>query len=319
MAKAKVIIYGLGNQFKRREKYLEEMFDIIGYSDSKELRINKYIRPSQIKEQEFEYIYITSMRYFEEIKKFLVEKLGIHEKKIISEKETVWYIDNDAGKEKWLEKKLAEIPAGKALLDAGAGELRYKKYCGHLRYISQDFGEYDDSEKSEGLHPEHWDTKQVDIVSDITSIPLQDGSMDAILCTEVFEHIKNPVLALKEFSRILRKNGILLLTAPFCSLAHFAPYYFYNGFSKYWYKEYLSEFGFEIKEMKANGNYFDYLRQELLRLPYMANNYCVGYFKEGEIEDRVQSSLTILKQLSDMDRNSSEVLCFGFMVEARKS
>lgn len=66
----------------------------------------------------------------------------------------------------------------------------------------------------------------MNILSDITTILELDASFDAVKCIEVFEHIPEPVKAVKEFSRILKPGGILILTAPFCSLTHFAPYYF---------------------------------------------------------------------------------------------
>ena len=43
-------------------------------------------------------------------------------------------------------------------------------------------------------------------------------SFDVILCTEVFEHLKNPVLALKEFNRILKHSGSLSLQRLFAAL-----------------------------------------------------------------------------------------------------
>ena len=50
---------------------------------------------------------------------------------------------NQAMREHWLETTLAALPAGARILDAGAGELQYKRFCGHLAYVSQDFGKYD--------------------------------------------------------------------------------------------------------------------------------------------------------------------------------
>jgi len=64
----------------------------------------------------------------------------------------------------------------------------------------------------------------VDVISDITSIPLPDASFDACLCTEVLEHLPHPIEALRELARLLRPGGRLILTAPFCSLTHFSPH-----------------------------------------------------------------------------------------------
>ena len=52
---------------------------------------------------------------------------------------------NNANRVKWLEVALEKIPAGLTILDAGAGECQFKKFCTHLTYISQDFGKYDGS------------------------------------------------------------------------------------------------------------------------------------------------------------------------------
>jgi ubiquinone biosynthesis O-methyltransferase len=42
-------------------------------------------------------------------------------------------------------------------------------------------------------------------------LPYKDDSFDIIFCSEVIEHIKNKGVAIKEFSRVLKHNGILLL------------------------------------------------------------------------------------------------------------
>ncbi len=164
---------------------------------------------------------------------------------------------NEANRMKWVEKTLKEVPHGSRILDAGAGELKYKQYCSHLDYVSQDFAQYDGTGDGAGLQTGQWNQTKLDIVSDITEIPEEDGSFDAILCIEVFEHLPEPVKALREFSRLLKSGGHLILTAPFCSLTHFAPYHFYSGFNRYFYQEHLSEFNFEIKKIDANGNYFE--------------------------------------------------------------
>ena len=60
-----------------------------------------------------------------------------------------WYVHNPDARDEWIINKIKEIPLGLSLLDVGAGNMPYKKYCNHLNYISQDFGEYDDSKDEE--------------------------------------------------------------------------------------------------------------------------------------------------------------------------
>ncbi|NJN83841.1 MAG: hypothetical protein HC802_17255 [Caldilineaceae bacterium] len=92
--------------------------------------------------------------------------------------------DNKANREAWLQQTLASIPPGARLLDAGAGELQYRKYCQHLDYVSQDFAAYDGQGDGAGNQTGTWDQSRLDIVSDIVDIPEPDGSFDAIMCTE---------------------------------------------------------------------------------------------------------------------------------------
>ena len=58
---------------------------------------------------------------------------------------------NQAVRETWLKSQLESIPSGHRILDAGAGTTRYRKYCEHLKYVSQDFGQYDGQGDGEGL------------------------------------------------------------------------------------------------------------------------------------------------------------------------
>lgn len=126
---------------------------------------------------------------------------------------------------------------------------------------------------NEGLQSESWDTSRIDLVSDITTIPAPDASFDVILCSEVLEHVPEPTHALDEFARLLKPGGTMILTAPFASLVHMAPYHYCSGFSRYWYEHHLPLRGFRIEELNPNGDWFAYSQQELMRLGGMARRY----------------------------------------------
>jgi ubiquinone/menaquinone biosynthesis C-methylase UbiE len=224
---------------------------------------------------------------------------------------------NEEFRIKWIEQVLKQIPAGSRILDAGAGEQKFKHLCEHLKYVSQDFAQYDGKGDSKGLQMGKWDQSTLDIVSDITAIPEPDNSFDAIMCIEVFEHIPNPLDALKEFNRLLRREGQLIVTAPFCSLSHFAPYHYSSGFNRYFFEKHLPEYGFKIIEMQQNGNFFEYIAQEVRRLPNVAKQYANDGLTHIE-RCTIPFVLKMLDRFSKKDTGSKELLCFGYQVLAIK-
>jgi len=227
-------------------------------------------------------------------------------------------LENEKPRQQWVEKVLTDLPTGLRLLDAGAGEQQYKKYCSHLDYVSQDFAQYDGQGDTSGLQTGSWDNSGLDIVCDITDIPEPDASFDVIVCTEVFEHLPNPVLALQEFSRLLKKDGQLILTAPFCSLTHFAPYHFCTGFNKYFYEKNLGDCGFDLQVIETNGNYFEYIAQEIRRIEDVAMKF--SHKKHPNIFQRMSIFvlLGMLRKMSATDDGSQDILCFGYHVVAGK-
>ncbi|MDD2366336.1 MAG: class I SAM-dependent methyltransferase [Desulfuromonadaceae bacterium] len=224
---------------------------------------------------------------------------------------------NEHTREIWIQKTLQVIPRGSRILDAGAGEQRWRKYCAHLKYVSQDFAKYDGIGDNSGLQTGRWDQSRLDIVCDITSIPESDASFDAIMCIEVFEHLPEPIAALNEFTRLLRPGGQLILTAPFCSLTHFAPYHFYTGFSRYFYETHLPAYGIQIDELLENGNYFEYMAQEIRRTPTVARRYTS--LSVTLLESlAMRLVLYMLDRFSKNDSCSAELLSYGCFVKGTK-
>jgi ubiquinone/menaquinone biosynthesis C-methylase UbiE len=186
-----------------------------------------------------------------------------------------------------------------------------------LNYTSQDFGRYDGEGNGKGLQTGKWEQSRLDIESDITQIPEPDSSFDAVMCIEVLEHLPQPVDALRELCRLLKPGGVLILSAPFCSLTHMAPYFYQTGYSRYFYEYWLKELGVSIVEMQWNGNFFEYLAQELRRLPAVAAQYS----KEAlsETEQKAQDILLgALNRLSKADHGSEQFLSYGLHVVAQK-
>ena len=221
---------------------------------------------------------------------------------------------NESERIQWVIDQLKKVPARKRILDAGAGELRFKKYCEHLEYVSQDFGEYDGG-GIDGLHTGSWDTSECDIICDIINIPVEDASFDVVLCSEVIEHIPHPELAIKEFSRILKKNGVLILTAPFCSFTHFAPYHYCTGFNKFWYETILDEYDLKLVSCTNRGNYYLFLYQEINRLMSMK---VIRRDIRTIIGGRMLKAVLRSKNRKNIDKHA-DLACFGYHIIAKKS
>ncbi len=227
-------------------------------------------------------------------------------------------LNNLSNREKWIRKTLSNIPSNSRILDAGAGEKKYKLYCSHLKYVSQDFGQYEGVGDGKGLQTGSWDQLQLDIMSDITNIPESDSSFDAIMCIEVLEHLPEPIKAIQEFSRLIKPDGFLILSAPFCSLTHMAPYHYYSGFNQYFFDRFLKENDFTLLECVPNGNYFEYIAQEIHRIPDVASNYSDQTPLNRLDRFGISLVLKTLQKLSDNNRGSEDLLHCGYHIFAQK-
>lgn len=210
----------------------------------------------------------------------------------------------------WLEK----LPAGAAILDAGAGEMRYKKYCHHLQYTSHDFGEYHGGEFFAGEQMPTWRAAGCDLISDITSIPAGSESFDYILCTEVIEHVSDAGAALGELARLLRDNGELLVTAPFRSYYHQVPYFFSSGFSAYWFKHIAQREGMVCKDIQEDGSFASGISADI-------GVYCSCGSRLKRIVRLIASIPLLLILRIDHNRNKEKLprSCSGYYVIMKKT
>lgn len=106
------------------------------------------------------------------------------------------------------------LPAGTRILDAGAGAAPYRELFAHCDYRTQDWP-----------GSVHAGPLAADYVGDLhEELPIEAGSFDAVLCTEVLEHVADPALVLAELRRILRPGGRLAVTVPFVGVLHEEPH-----------------------------------------------------------------------------------------------
>lgn len=224
--------------------------------------------------------------------------------------------DNGHIREKWIQEQLKDLPSGSELLDAGCGQQIYRKYCSHLNYKAQDFGEYIPDKAQGGLHTEEWIYGELDYKCNVWQIPEKSETFDTILCTEVFEHLPYPQDTLKELMRLLKPNGKLILTAPFSSIPHMNPYYYFSGFSQDFYFFFGNQYGFTIRKMIPNGDAYSYTAQEL----NPAVNSIPNLFLKWIIKIPMHLMLIpILKAFSKLYKNNASYLPFGYHLILQKN
>ena len=174
---------------------------------------------------------------------------------------------NLRNRDKWIAEQAARVPAGSKVLDVGAGSAPYRAMFAHCEYKTQDFAQLrDDQLRYGGYAP-------IDIVSEANAIPVPDGSFDTIICTEVLEHVPEPITVVREFGRIVAPGGRLILTAPLGSGIHQEPYHFYGGYTPYWYERFLKEAGFDSITVSANAGTLRHIAQETIRFANMTRPF----------------------------------------------
>lgn len=102
--------------------------------------------------------------------------------------------------------KMGDELQGKSVLDVPAGSGFTSSI---LKKHGADIHAYD-------LFPEFFKLDGVECGKiDLTcELPIDDNSMDMIICQEGIEHLPNPLFLLQEFNRILKKGGTLILSTP---------------------------------------------------------------------------------------------------------
>ena len=86
----------------------------------------------------------------------------------------------------------SKLKKGQKVLDAGAGPMPYRQMFNQCDYESTDF-----------VDPYHILT----FVCRLDKIPRKSNYYDALVSTEVLEHVEYPQKVVSEFHRVLKKGG----------------------------------------------------------------------------------------------------------------
>lgn len=107
--------------------------------------------------------------------------------------------------------KLVDIRDGAKILDVGC---KHAFLCDFLveKGINCDYYGIDISEKViESVKHKKGTFQTCDIMK---GLPFENCQFDYIFCLEVLEHVENPTFLLNQFNRVLKNDGVLLLSVP---------------------------------------------------------------------------------------------------------
>ena len=135
------------------------------------------------------------------------------------------------------------------VLDVGAGEFtRYKHLFEVNEYIRMDVTK----------------TENTDVLGSAEDIPFTQNAFDAVVCTQVFEHLPNPDKAASEIGRVLKSGGYCLVTVPQTNELHEEPNDFYR-YTNFGLTALFERHGFRIVLLQERGGFFTLLSQMNIR------------------------------------------------------
>lgn len=148
-----------------------------------------------------------------------------------------------------MQRAAASLAAGQRVADIGAGDSPYRELFDHADYFCIDW------EQSV-----HEGAKRVDLVASAESIPLPDAHFDAILMTQVLEHVPEPERVIREQYRLLKPGGGFYMTVPLVWELHEAPHDYFR-YTEWGVRRLLESAGFEHIEIEPKCDSFTSLAQ----------------------------------------------------------
>lgn len=196
--------------------------------------------------------------------------------------------------------KASKFAHGK-LLDVGCGQMPYKTiFLSRVRqYIGID---------------KH--SSAADIKEDFLKATIPAKSYDTVLCTQVLEHTPDPLAFLININKLLKKNGVLILTAPFTGYLHEAPHDYYR-YTKYGLQYMLRNANFRIVYIKAEGNWITSIGQEIISYLEPTFNLFLLKYPKRLLQ---LSILWLIKALSHLPERfiKSQYSTINYIVVAKK-
>lgn len=151
----------------------------------------------------------------------------------------------------WLRTVAPQYARG-VLLDWGCGNTPYRQFFkGNVeKYIGVDVEQNVDGTVDIVLAPGH-------------PLPFSDSSVDAVLSTQVLEHVNDPVWYVREAARVLRSGGYLILSCPGSYMLHEEPHDYFR-YTRYGLEHLFGIAGLRLVRMDTSGGAWRLMGQVFL-------------------------------------------------------
>lgn len=161
----------------------------------------------------------------------------------------------------------------------------------------------------------------VDVVADVHNLSMfTNESFDTVLCTEGLEHFYNPMQAIGEMTRVLKRGGVLILTTRFIFPLHETPHDYYR-YTEYGLRHLLKEF--DILTLLEDGNTIETLATLYQRIGYQCTTL---WWKPLKLLWLIQAKMLLLfkrvltSEYGDVRGTElvGHIMTSGYLVIARK-
>jgi SAM-dependent methyltransferase len=144
------------------------------------------------------------------------------------------------------------------LLDVGCGQRPYE----HLftPYVTEYIGI--EHEATFAKTNASTSDKKPDLYYDGTRLPFDDKSFDTVLNVQVLEHTPKPGALVAEMARVLKDDGVLLLSAPFQFRLHEQPHDYFR-YSPHGLRSLCADVGLEVVEVHEQGSLWSIIAHKL--------------------------------------------------------
>jgi SAM-dependent methyltransferase len=205
----------------------------------------------------------------------------------------------------FVQRVAAATAPGASVLDVGAGNAPYRELFAHCRYLTTDW-----------THSVHERSRDVDFVASAEALPLEDEAVDAVLLTQVLEHVSDPAAVLRETARVLRPGGNVCITVPFVWELHELPHDFWR-YTPASLEQLLTGAGFVAPVIEPRNDCFTTVAQLLRNLRWAMGRTTDGRDAERDAASDLLDELAgHIAALAELDVEHS--LPLGWAATARR-